>query len=105
MLANALDELYLLVRSQTRDRAFNYSSERDLVYRDEAVVVHVGEETHDELTVHAISDTAMARDRIAEVLDLECSLEAGSEEAAEWCNERGESREDENVHLHWSHVE
>lgn len=42
----------------------------------------------------------MARDRFAEILDLECSLQARGEEAAKGRNERGKGREHEYVQLH-----
>ena len=38
------------------------------------LVVHVGKETHDELAVHAISHTTMARNGITKVLDVEGTL-------------------------------
>ena len=36
---------------------------------------HVGEETHEELTVHSICETSVAGDRGSNVLDVEGALE------------------------------
>lgn len=47
----------------------------------------------------------MSRDRITEILDFESTFEAGGEETAEWCNERGERCEDEDVELHGGDVD
>lgn len=93
MLAYSFHELHLLFRSQSRDCAFDNTAERDLIDRNEAVVVHVCEETHDELAIHSVRNTTMARNRIAEVLDFEGPLKSGSEEATKWSDERCESRE------------
>ena len=48
---------------------------------DEAMIIHEGEETHDELTIHTIGNTAMAGNGFAEILDVERSFEPGREEA------------------------
>lgn len=47
----------------------------------------------------------MAGDRITEIFDFEGALDAGGEEATEGCDERGERGEDEDVELHWLHVD
>lgn len=47
----------------------------------------------------------MARNRVAKVLNLECALETGGEEAAERCHQRGKGREDEDVELHRHYVQ
>lgn len=41
----------------------------------------------------------MARDRVAKVLDLERSLEARGEEAAEWSDQRRKRGKNESVQL------
>lgn len=84
---HALDELNLLFWRQAGDGGLEYRAHADLVNRDEGVVVHVSEEAHDELAVHTISDTAVSGNRVAKVLDLECSLESGSEEPSEGSDE------------------
>ena len=67
---------------------------------NKTMIVHEGEETHDELTVHAIGDAAMTGDGFAEILDVERSFQTGREEATKGGDERGESGEDEDVELH-----
>lgn len=63
------------------------------------MVVHVREEAHDELAVHAVSDATVTRDRLAEVLNLEGTLKTGGEEAAKGSNEGSEGGEDQDVEL------
>jgi hypothetical protein len=105
MLANALHQLHLLLWCQTCDCSLDHSSKRDFVHSDEAVVIHIREETHDELTVHTICNTSMSRNRITEVLNLKGSFEAGSEKASEGSDQRSKCSEDQDVHLHWCHGE
>ena len=70
------------------------------MHGDETLIIHEGEEAHDELAIHAIGDAAVARDGLAEVLDFEGAFEARGEEAAKGRDERGEGCEDEDVELH-----
>ena len=91
-----------------------------MVLADEAAVVDVGEDAHEEpegergsaytymrlgragvyvLAVHAVGHAAMPGDAVAEILDIERALESRSEEAAKWCNERREACKDEKVEL------
>ena len=70
------------------------------MHSDETLIIHEGEKAHNELAIHAIGDAAVARDGLAEVFDFESTFEAGSEEAAEGRDERGEGCEDKNVELH-----
>ena len=100
VLGQALDDLNLLLDCQACDGILNHASDRGLVLGDEALIIHEGEEAHDELAVHAVGDAAVAGDAVAKVLDLEGSLEAGGEEAAEGGDERGEGGEDHDVELH-----
>lgn len=69
------------------------------------MVVHEREEAHDELAVHAIGDTAVAGDRLAEVLDLESALQTGCEETAKGSDQRGKSGESQDVELNGLHPE
>jgi hypothetical protein len=71
-----------------------------LVHGDETLVVHKGEEAHDELAVHSIRDAAVAGDRFAEILDFERAFKARREEAAERRDEGGEGGEYEDMELH-----
>ena len=92
ILRQALNQLYLLLGTETRNRRLDDGADGSLVDRDERLVVHEREEAHDELAVHAICHASVTRNRVAEVLDIEGSLEAGSEEAAEGRDEGGEGR-------------
>jgi hypothetical protein len=105
MLADPLDQLDLLLWCQAYYNSFNHTSQADFVNSNEAVEVHVGEEAHDELTVHAVCDATVAGDRVTEVLDLEGAFQARGEEATKGRDERGKSGEDEDVHLHGCHGE
>lgn len=98
--AHALDQLDLLLGVEARNGRLQDAAQRDLVDLDKGVEVHVGEEAHDELAVHAVRHAAVAGDGVAKVLDLEGALEAGGEEAAKGSNERGKGGEGESVQLH-----
>lgn len=87
VLAEASDYLKLFVNSQPIDSDLDHIANGGLVYSYEAVVVHESEETHDELAVHAVSDTAMAWDRLAKVLDFECAFQARGKKATERSDE------------------
>ena len=100
VLGKKLDKSDLLIRCEASDGGFENRSGRCLVDGDEALVVHEGEEAHDELTVHAVSHATVARNRVTKVLDVESALEARGEEATERRDERCESRHDKNVELH-----
>ena len=104
MFANPLDKLHLLFKGKSCDSRLDNSTEGDFVNRNEAVVVHVCKESHDKLAVHTIGNSAMPRNRIAKIFDLESTFEARGKEATEWSNKRGESSEYEDVNLHWCHV-
>ena len=92
-------DLYLLLTTQPLNRDLNHAAHARIMHRHEALIIHEGEHAHDELAVHAIRDASVARDGLAEVLDLESALEARGEEAAEGRDQRGKSREDEDVEL------
>ena len=68
-------------------------------YNFSPLVVHVGKETHDELAVHTVSHTTVARNRVTKVLDVESTLQTRCEETAEGSDQRSESSEDHNVEL------
>ncbi len=53
----------------------------------------------DALAVHSIGHTAMARDTLSKVLDIEGSLESRGEEPSEGGDQTREARHDENVEL------
>lgn len=64
-----------------------------MVNGNEGVVVHVGEETHDELAVHTVGNTAVTGDGVAEILDLEGALQTRGEETSEGSDQGSESSE------------
>lgn len=101
MFRQALDNLDLFKRAQTDNRLLNHHTNIGLVYGDEALVIHEGEEAHDKLTIHAVRHTAVPRDAVAKVLDLERALQSASEEAAKGRYERGECCKDERVEMDW----
>jgi len=101
MFCQQLDDLDLLLWCKRGDRSLYNASRTRAVHGDEALVVHKGEKAHDKLAVHAVSHATVSGDRVTKVLDVECALQARSEEAAEGCDERGECRHDEDVELHW----
>ncbi len=83
------------------DCSLNHIPNAGLVDGNEALIVHGCEKPHDELAVHAVCDAAVAGDRLSKILDFECPFEPRGKKATEGSDQRGESREHENVHLHW----
>lgn len=105
VLAQAADNLELVFDCESVDGSLNDIADVCLVNGNKAVVVHVGKETHDELAVHAVSDTTVARNGLAKVLDAEGALQTGGEESTEGSDERGESSKAQDVELHGLNVE
>lgn len=66
---------------------------------DESGVVDVDKESNQELAVHAISDTSVARDELVKVLLLEGAFHGGSEETTEGRNDGREESGDHHVQL------
>jgi len=110
VFTETLDDFHLLFRRQTSDGQLDDSADRSLIDRDEAteisarstemlichnapLVVHESEETHDELTVHAIRHAAVTRNGVPKVFDVECPLETRGEEPSERGDEGGKSRQ------------
>ena len=102
-VCNEKQQLLMVVNSQPSRHNLQHLVEIDLGLRNERVVVDVGEEAHDELAVHAIGNTAMARNRVAKVFDLERALKTRSKEATERRNQRSERGPKEGVDLHRRH--
>lgn len=100
VLRQASDDFQLLFSRQPLNRRFNDSTDVRLMSCNEAVVVHVCKETHDELTVHSVSHSAMTRNRLAKILDFESSFETRSKEATKGSDERGERGENQDMELH-----
>ena len=86
ILAQSSHDLYLLFCCQACDCSLDDTAHADFVDGDETVVVHVCEGSHDELTIHPVGHTSVTWDTVAEVLDLERSLETRGEEASKGCN-------------------
>lgn len=103
ILGDEQQQLLMVVDGQPSRNNLQHLVEIDLGLRNERMVVDVGEEAHDELAVHAIGNTSMARDGVAKVLDLERALETRSKEATERRNERSERGPEEGVDLHGRH--
>lgn len=104
-MTHALDKLELLLRVEAGDRGLENRAKRDLVDSDKGVEVHVSEETHDELTIHAVSDASVSGNGVTEILDLECALKSRSEETAKGSDKRSKSGQVEGVDLHGSNSE
>ena len=100
VLAEATDHLELLVDRQTINRGLDDVAHARLVYGNETVVVHERKESHDELAVHTVGNTTVARDRLAKVLDVEGTLQTRGKEPTKGSNERGKSSKPKNVELH-----
>lgn len=90
----------MLLGGKAGDRRLNDRTNGSLVDCDERLVVHEGEESHDELAVHAICHASVAGDRVAKILDVEGTFEARGEETTEWSDERCKCRHGQDVELH-----
>ena len=71
-----------------------------LIDGNKTLVIHKGKQTHDELAIHSIGDTAVTGDRFSKVFDFKSPFKARGEEASKGGDERCKCGEDENVHLH-----
>lgn len=99
ILTHALDQLDLFLRRQTVDGHLHQASHRRLVRGNETVIIHVHEETHDELAIHAVRHAAVARNGVTKVLDLESALQTRCKESTEGSNERGECGDKQGMNL------
>ena len=77
------------------DRAHGY-----LVHCNEALVVHEGKEAHDELAIHAVSDTTVSWNRVAKVFDLESPLQSGGEKSSKGRDKGSKGCKYQDVELH-----
>lgn len=105
IFAQTTNNLKLFFNSQTVNSGLNDISNTGLIHGNETVIVHVGEESHDELAVHTVRNTTVARDRLAKVLNFERALKSGSEESTERCDQGGEGCENQDVELNGLDVE
>lgn len=76
-----------------------------MVNSNEARIVEEGNGSHNELAVHAVRHSAVARNGVAKVFNLEGALETRGEEASEGCNKGCKCSEDEDVKLDRHDVE
>lgn len=90
-------DLFLLI--QVRHDELQDASHIDVVLPNQARVVDVAEESHEELAVEAVSQASVAWDRVSKVFDVEGSLEARGEETAKGSNQTGKGGHDERVEL------
>lgn len=93
MPAQYLDNFHLLLSGQARDGGLNNAANTRLMNSNEARVIHEGERAHDELAVHAVCHTSMARDRVAEILNLERAFQSRGEEATKGGNQGCKGRQ------------
>ena len=96
-------QLELLVDGEASDGKFHDVPERGFVYGDECMIVDVGEKAHDELAIHAVGHATVSRDRVAKILDLESSLEAGGEEPPKGRDQGGKAGPEKDVDLDGCH--
>ena len=105
MLAYSLHEFHLFFRAQSCDSRFNDTTQRHFVNGDEAVIVHIRKEAHNELAIHSIRNSTMTWNGVAEVLNLEGTLETRCEETTKRGDEGRKGSKNKDVDLHWSHRE
>lgn len=92
-----VQELKLFRSGERHHHSLHDRSNRDVLDPDHRAVVDIGEQSHKELAVHAVSHASVAGDGVAKVLDVESTLEARCEEATEGSDERRESGHDKHV--------
>lgn len=73
-------------------------------YLNKALIVHVREKSHKELTVHAICETAVTGDTLTKVFDFERSFDCAGKETSKRCNQRGKACHNDSVKLDRSNV-
>lgn len=76
VLRQSFHQSNLLLRREAGDCCLQDATHTGFVLGNEALIVHEAEETHDELTIHTICHATVSRNGVAEVLDIECALEA-----------------------------
>jgi hypothetical protein len=60
---------------------------------DKRFVVYVCKHDHEHLAVQSVHEAAVSRNDVAKILNFECALKAGREEAGEGRDQRGKERE------------
>lgn len=105
VLAQSPNHFELFFDRQPIDSGLNNVPHANLVHGNEAVIIHVCEESHDKLAVHSVRNTTMSGDRLAKVLDLESPLEARGEETTKRRDQRSKRRENQDMELNGLDVE
>ena len=105
IFAETLDHFHHLILIQALNCSLNHISDTRFVHGNKALIVHESEETHDELAVHSVSDSTVAGNGFAEILDFKGAFETACEEAAEGSDERSKGCEGENVELHGGYMD
>ena len=77
----------LLFDRQARNRHLYHTAHTRIVRRNETLVVHVRQGSHDELAIHPICYASVSWDRVTEIFDLESAFYAAGEESTEWSDE------------------
>ena len=101
MLAESFDYLDLFLRCQAPHGRLYHATNASLVASNKRLIVHIGKSAHDELAIHAISHSSVARNAVTKVFDIIRSLDPRGKEASERSDERRKGCEDEDVKLYW----
>ena len=86
ILPQASNDIELLLDRQARDRCLDDGAHASVIDSYEALIIHICKYSHNELTVHAVRNTAMSWNTITEIFNLEGALEARSEKSTEGCD-------------------
>ena len=66
---------------------------------DKSGIIDSSKSTHNKLTVHTISDTAVTRNEVGEIFDFESTFEAAGKEATKRSDEGSKGGEGEGMEL------
>lgn len=100
VFAQPLDDFDLFFGGQADNGGFDDATNAGLVNSNKTLVVHVGKEAHDKLTVHPVGHASMTWDTVAKVLDLKGSLETRREESTERRYKGRKGCKNQDVELH-----
>ena len=84
---------------QIEDRRLQDRAHGGAVSCHKCIVVKVGKEAHDKLAVESVHNTAMARDGVAKILNLEAALKAWGKEASKGSNQRRKGCQNGNMEM------
>lgn len=97
--ADLVVQLDLIVECKLRYYGLQHRANGDMVFANERRVVDVRKESHQELAIKAVSKTTVARDAVAEILDVESTFESARKESAKRRDQAGKRSHDESVQL------